>query len=67
VHSNPSLVRITIRRNNKSVVARSNDRGPHGGSKAKIIEITSRAAKEMDMIQEGKAKVQIEIVESGKK
>jgi rare lipoprotein A (peptidoglycan hydrolase) len=44
-----------------------NERGPHDGSKGKFIEITSRAAKGIDRIQEGKAKVQIEIVESGKK
>ena len=62
-----TMVKVTNLRNNKSVVVRVNDRGPHGGSKAKIIEITSRAAKEIDMIQEGKAKVQIEIVELGKK
>jgi rare lipoprotein A len=61
-----TMVKVTNLRNNKSVVVRVNDRGPHGGSKAKIIEITSRAAKEIDMIKEGKAQVQIEIVESGK-
>jgi rare lipoprotein A len=62
-----TMVKVTNLRNNKSVVVRVNDRGPHGGSKAKIIEITSRAAMEIDMIQEGKAKVQIEILELGKK
>ena len=62
-----TMVKVTNLRNSKSVVVRVNDRGPHGGSKAKIIEITSRAAKEIDMIKEGKAQVQIEVVESGKK
>lgn len=62
-----TMVKVTNLGNNKSVVVRVNDRGPHGGSKAKIIEISSRAAKEIDMIKEGKAKVQIEVVESGKK
>ena len=61
-----TMVKVTNLGNNKSVVVRVNDRGPHGGSKTKIIEITSRAAKEIDMIKEGKAQVQIEIVESGK-
>jgi len=46
---------------------RVNDRSPHGGSRAKIIEITSRAAKEIDMIKKGKVEVQIEVIESGKK
>ena len=62
-----TMVKVTNLRNSKSVVVRVNDRGPHGGSKAKIIEITSRAAKEIDMIKEGKAQVQIEVVQSGKK
>ena len=62
-----TMVKVTNLRNNKSVVVRINDRHPHGGSKGKIIEITSRAAKEIDMIQEGKATVEIKIVESGKK
>ena len=62
-----TMVKVTHLKNNKSVVVRVNDRGPHGGSKAKIIEITSRAAKEIDMIKEGKAEVQIEVVEAAKK
>lgn len=60
-------VKVTNLSNKKSVVVRINDRGPHGGSKAKIIEITSRAAQEIDMIKEGKVKVQVDVVELGKK
>ena len=59
-------VKVTNMKNNKSVVVRVNDRGPHG-SKTKIIEVTSRAARELDMIKDGKAKVQIEVVESAAK
>jgi rare lipoprotein A len=62
-----TVVKVTNLENNKNVVVRVNDRGPHGGSKAKIIEITSRAAKEIDMIKKGKVQCQIEVVESGKK
>jgi len=62
-----TMVKVTNLGNGKSVVVRVNDRGPHGGSKAKIIEITSRAAKEIDMIKEGKVQVQIEVVEAAKK
>ena len=62
-----TMVKVTNLENNKSVVVRVNDRGPQGGSKAKIIEITSRAAKEIDMIKKGKVQCQIEVVESGKK
>lgn len=61
-----TMVKVTNLKNDKSVVVRVNDRGPHGGSKKKIIEITSRAAKEIDMIKEGKAEVQIEVVEAAK-
>jgi rare lipoprotein A len=62
-----TMVNVTNLENNKSVVVRVNDRGPQGGSKAKIIEITSRAAREIDMIKKGKVQCQIEVVESGKK
>jgi rare lipoprotein A len=58
-----TMVKVTNLGNNNSVVVRS----PHGGSKAKIIEITSRAAEEIDMIKKGKVEVQIEVVESVKK
>jgi rare lipoprotein A len=62
-----TMVKVTNLENNKSVVVRVNDRGLRGGSKAKIIEITSRAAKEIDMIKKGKVQCQMEVVESGKK
>ena len=62
-----TMVKVTNLENNKSVLVRVNDRGPHGGSKAKIIEITSQAAKDIDMIKKGKVQVQIEVVESAKK
>jgi rare lipoprotein A len=56
-----TMVKITNLKNNKSVVVRVNDRGPHG-SKERIIEVTRRAAEELDMVKDGKAKVQIEVV-----
>ncbi len=59
-----TMVKVTNLKNNKSVVVRINDRGPHG-SKDKIIEVTRRAAEELDMIKDGKAKVQIEVVKAG--
>jgi rare lipoprotein A len=54
-------IKVTNLKNNKSVVVRVNDRGPHG-SKLRIIEVTRRAAEELDMIRDGKAKVQIAVV-----
>ncbi len=62
-----TMVNVTNLENNKSVVVRVNDRRRHARSKAKIIEITSRAAKEIGMIKKGKVQCQIEVVESGKK
>jgi rare lipoprotein A len=62
-----TMVNVTNLENSKSVVVRVNDRSPHNGSKAKIIEITSRAAKEIGMIKKGKVHCQIEVIESGKK
>lgn len=58
-----TMVRVTNLKNNKSVVVRINDRGPHG-SKTRIIDLSGRAARELDMIQDGKAKVRLEVTQS---
>jgi rare lipoprotein A len=47
--------------NDKTVVVRINDRGPF--KKNRIIDLSYRAAKELDMIQAGTARVKITIVE----
>jgi len=62
-----TMVKVTHLGNKKSVVVRINDRGPYGGSKARIIDITSRAAREIGMIKQGRARVQIEIIDPAKK
>lgn len=55
-----TLVRITNRQNGKSVVVRINDRmakrSPH------LIDVSRRAAKELDFIQLGTAVVSLEII-----
>jgi rare lipoprotein A len=61
-----TMVKVTNPSNNRSVVVRVNDRRPNRRSTATIIEITSRAATEIDIIQAGRAQVLIEIIESGK-
>ena len=61
-----TLVKVTNLKNSKSVVVRINDRGPHG-SKADIIDLSGRAAQEIDIIKEGRGKVKIEVVEVVKK
>ena len=61
-----TMVKVTNLKNDKSTVVKINDRGPHG-SKANIIDLSRRAAEEIDMIKDGKAKVRIEVVEAAKK
>ena len=61
-----TMVKVTNLKNNKSIVVRINDRGPHG-SKERIIDLSGRAAQDLDMIKDGKAKVKLEVVESPKK
>src|SRR5215475_2083543 len=45
-----TMVRVTNLKNNKTVVVTINDRGPHG-STARIIDLSGRAAQELDMIK----------------
>ncbi|MBC6717476.1 MULTISPECIES: septal ring lytic transglycosylase RlpA family protein [Aurantimonas] len=53
-------VRVTNRRNGKSVVVRINDRGPyHGG---RIIDLSRAAASKIGMIHSGTAKVSLDIL-----
>ena len=61
-----TMVRVTNLKNDKSVVVRINDRGPHG-PKSQIIDVSGRAAQELDMIEDGRAKVTLEVVEAAKK
>ena len=56
-----TLVRVTNLDNDKSVVVRINDRGPH--QRERIIDISGRAARELDLVRMGVAKVKIEVVE----
>src|SRR5215475_5253983 len=56
-----TMVKVTNLKNNKSVVVKVNDRGPHGSNK-RIIDLSRRAAQELDMIQDGKAQVKVELV-----
>ncbi len=61
-----TMVKVTNLANQKSVVVRINDRGPHG-SKTRIIDLSGKAAEEIDLIKAGKAKVKLEVVEAAKK
>ena len=63
--AHPSLpfntwVKVTNLANNKTVVVRITDRGPFAGRR--IIDLSEAAAREIDMIRTGLAKVQMEII-----
>lgn len=53
-------VKVTNRRNGKSVVVRINDRGPYHGNR--VIDLSRGAASKIGMIQSGTAKVDLEIL-----
>jgi len=56
-------VRVTNLENKKSVVVRVNDRGPF--KEGRIIDLSLAAAKELDIIKMGTAKVKLEVLEWG--
>ena len=53
-------VRVTNRRNGKSVVVRINDRGPY--AHGRVIDLSKAAASRIGMIHSGTAPVQIDIL-----
>lgn len=55
-----SIVHVTNKQNNKSVVVRINDRGPF--KKSRIIDLTRSAAKKLDMIPYGVVPVKVQIL-----
>jgi rare lipoprotein A len=55
-----TMVRVTNQRNGRSVVVRINDRGPY--SRARIIDVSEAAAKQLDMIQAGIVPVVLEVL-----
>lgn len=54
-------VRVTDLDNGKSVVVRINDRGPHVD--ANIIDLSGAAAEKLGMLDAGKVKVSVEVLE----
>lgn len=51
-------VRVTNLTNQQSIVVRINDRGPY--AKGRIIDLSEQAAREINMIRAGVAKVKVE-------
>jgi rare lipoprotein A len=56
-------VRVTNLENNKMVVVRVNDRGPF--KEGRIMDLSMGAAKEIDAIRNGTARVKLEVLEWG--
>jgi len=54
-------VKVTRKKNGRSVIVRINDRGPYG--KGRIIDLSEAAARKLDMIDDGIAQVTIEVLE----
>jgi rare lipoprotein A len=58
-----TIARVTNLENNKSLILRINDRGPY--VKGRILDCSYGAAKKLGFINNGTAKVKIEIIEVG--
>ena len=56
-----TMVHVRNLENNKTVIVKINDRGPF--KKKRIIDLSYEAAKQLDMIGEGTAKVKITLLE----
>ena len=55
-------VRVTNLSNGKSVVVRINDRGPYGRDRSRIIDLSKAAARRLDFIDSGWARVKLEVL-----
>lgn len=59
------MVRVTNLSNGKKVLVRINDRGPY--IKGRIIDLSLKAAKEIDLLKKGVTNVRIEVYEKNSK
>jgi rare lipoprotein A len=58
-----TVVRVVNVENEKSVVVRINNRGPFTGDR--IIDLSLKAARQIDMLEDGLAEVELYLVEEG--
>lgn len=56
----PSIAKVTNLANNKSIYVRINDRGPYCNNR--LIDLSKRAAQELDFLRQGTARVRVEVV-----
>jgi rare lipoprotein A len=59
-------VRVTSKRNGRSVVVRINDRGPYGKRK-RLLDLSKQAARRLGMLHDGIAQIRAEVLEVGQK
>lgn len=55
-------VRVTNKKNKRSVVLRINDRGPYGKKRERIIDVSEVAAEKLNMIEAGVVPVVVEVL-----
>lgn len=55
-----TIVRVTSKENGKSTIVRINDRGPF--VTGRIIDLSNSAAKDIDMVGKGTARVRVEVI-----
>lgn len=63
-----TVLRVTNERNGKSVNVRVVDRGPFGAAAKKhatVVDLSRRAAEQLDFIRAGRAQVRVEVLEWG--
>ena len=58
-----TVARVTNLENGKSLILRINDRGPY--IKGRMLDCSYGAAKKLDFVQQGKTKVQVDVIEWG--
>ena len=58
-----TIIRVTNKANDKSLILRVNDRGPYVGNR--ILDCSYGAALKLDFLQQGTAEVKIEVIELG--
>ena len=61
----PSIVRVTNLENGRSLVVRVNDRGPY--ARNRIIDVSKRVAQLLGFLEQGTAKVRVEVLEQESK
>ena len=57
-----TMVRVTNMANGRSVIVRVNDRGPF--ARSRIIDVSLAAAREIEMVRSGSARVRLDLVHS---